>query len=52
MEEAGNEKFLSRRRSAALKSFKVKDERVATFKKVRAKILIRSVQSLLNDSKL
>ncbi|KOX67547.1 NAD-dependent protein deacetylase Sirt7 [Melipona quadrifasciata] len=36
MEEAGNEKFLSRRRSAALKAFKVKDERVATFKKVPA----------------
>ncbi|XP_043259268.1 NAD-dependent protein deacetylase sirtuin-7 isoform X1 [Colletes gigas] len=36
MEEAGNEKFLSRRRSAALKAFKVKDERVATFKKVAA----------------
>ncbi|CAK9803445.1 NAD-dependent protein deacetylase sirtuin-7 [Anthophora quadrimaculata] len=36
MEETGNEKFLSRRRSAALKAFKVKDERVATFKKVAA----------------
>ncbi|XP_017887506.1 NAD-dependent protein deacetylase sirtuin-7 [Ceratina calcarata] len=36
MEEAGNDKFLSRRRSAALKAFKVKDERVATFKKVAA----------------
>ncbi|KAM0734667.1 NAD-dependent protein deacetylase Sirt7 [Formica fusca] len=36
MEETGNEKFLSRRRSAALKAFKVKDERVATLKKVAA----------------
>jgi len=36
MEEQRDEKFLSRRRSAALKVFKVKDERVATFKKVRA----------------
>lgn len=36
MEEASNEKFLSRRRSAAIKAFKVKDERVATFKKVAA----------------
>ena len=36
MEEAGNEKFLSRRRSVALKALKVKDERVATLKKVAA----------------
>ncbi|XP_047344040.1 NAD-dependent protein deacetylase sirtuin-7 isoform X2 [Vespa velutina] len=36
MEEPSNEKFLSRRRSAVIKSFKVKDERVATFKKVAA----------------
>ncbi|XP_015588657.1 NAD-dependent protein deacetylase sirtuin-7 [Cephus cinctus] len=36
MEEPGNEKCLSRRRSAALRAFKVKDERVATFKKVAA----------------
>lgn len=36
MEEPRDEKFLSRRRSAALKAFKVKDERVATFKKVAA----------------
>ncbi|KAI4492904.1 hypothetical protein M0804_002695 [Polistes exclamans] len=36
MEEASNEKFSSRRRSAVIKSFKAKDERVATFKKVAA----------------
>lgn len=36
MEETSNDKFLSRRRSAALKAFKVKDERVATFKKIAA----------------
>lgn len=36
MEETRDEKFLSRRRSASLKAFKVKDERVATFKKVHA----------------
>ncbi|KAG7209672.1 hypothetical protein KM043_011318 [Ampulex compressa] len=36
MEEASNEKFLSRRRSAAIRAFKAKDERVATLKKVAA----------------
>ncbi|XP_033213637.1 NAD-dependent protein deacetylase sirtuin-7 [Belonocnema kinseyi] len=36
MEEDVKERLLSRRRSAALKSFKVKDERVATVKKVAA----------------
>ncbi|XP_018377854.1 PREDICTED: NAD-dependent protein deacetylase sirtuin-7 isoform X2 [Trachymyrmex cornetzi] len=36
MAETKDEKFVSRRRSAALKAFKVKDERVATFKKVAA----------------
>ncbi|XP_012538340.2 NAD-dependent protein deacetylase sirtuin-7 isoform X2 [Monomorium pharaonis] len=36
MEEGRDERFQSRRRTAALKAFKVKDERVATFKKVAA----------------
>ncbi|XP_076242662.1 sirtuin 7 [Calliopsis andreniformis] len=36
MEETANEKFLSRRRSAALKGLKIKDERVATLKRVAA----------------
>lgn len=34
MEEPVKEKVLSRRRSATLNAFKVKDERAATFKKV------------------
>ncbi|XP_066594781.1 NAD-dependent protein deacetylase sirtuin-7 [Prorops nasuta] len=36
MEETGNEKLLSRRRSAAIKAFAIKDERLATYKKVAA----------------
>ncbi|XP_015123602.1 NAD-dependent protein deacetylase sirtuin-7 [Diachasma alloeum] len=36
MEESGNDKFLLRRRAVTLKPLKVKDERVATLKKVAA----------------
>ncbi|XP_012271957.1 NAD-dependent protein deacetylase sirtuin-7 [Orussus abietinus] len=50
MEESGNEKFLSRRRSAALKAFKVKDERVATLKKITA-ILNKSEEGRTAEEK-